>query len=455
MPATRRPRRYPWALLLLVLTAAVVLYRVARDPWPAEQGVKVPAGEDTETARVIASTVAAVDAAHQAGRPHTREAFAKAHACLRATVSVLDVEPRLRQGLFARRADYRAWIRLSSGAARVRSDQMRDARGLALKLTGVPGRKLLLGEEDAPTQDFVLADTPRFFVPDVAEYALYADAVAHGGENGFFFGDSWDPRSWRLRALYLATRARRAPPGSLLQTAYFSQTAYRLGSSLYVKYAVRPCEPRRPPRQNRTDDMLRREVEEELRQADGCFELAVQPQVEGRDMPVEDATVLWSESDSPFLPVARVTIPRQSFASAEQDRFCEALSFTPWHALAEHEPVGGINRLRQAVYRELSRYRHARNRAPLAEPRGWCLDLTGAPCPDEAVAPAGSASAGPPPAAAPTPAPTPSLPPASRPTPKPTPSPTATPEAPPTEEAVPNATQPEQPPPLPLGTRRQ
>ena len=32
-----------------------------------------------------------------------------------------------------------------------------------------------------------------------------------------------------------------------------------------------------------------------------------------------------------------------------QDELCEALSFTPWHSLPEHEPVGGINRLRRAV----------------------------------------------------------------------------------------------------------
>jgi hypothetical protein len=29
---------------------------------------------------------------------------------------------------------------------------------------------------------------------------------------------------------------------------------------------------------------------------------------------------------------------------------CEAMAFSPWNALAEHRPMGGINRLRQAVY---------------------------------------------------------------------------------------------------------
>jgi hypothetical protein len=32
------------------------------------------------------------------------------------------------------------------------------------------------------------------------------------------------------------------------------------------------------------------------------------------------------------------------------DRRWRRLAFNPWHALAEHRPMGGINRLRKAVY---------------------------------------------------------------------------------------------------------
>ena len=42
--------------------------------------------------------------------------------------------------------------------------------------------------------------------------------------------------------------------------------------------------------------------------------------------------------------------------------------------------VQAMNRIRHAVYQEISRYRHAKNAAPRAEPRGFCLDLTGATC---------------------------------------------------------------------------
>jgi hypothetical protein len=441
MAAVRnRPRPSLWVLLLVVVVLSASAYRVTREPWPAQQGIAVPPGEDALTARVIAAAVAAVDAAHVDGRPWSRQAFAKAHGCVRATVAIPPLEPRLRHGLFAQQAQYPAWIRFSSGGAHVRSDQMRAARALALKVMGVPGPSLLA--DDGGTQDFVLADSPRFFVPDVASYALYADALAHG-ENGYFFGDgSWNPARWRLRELYLATRGRRTPPASLLQTQYYSQTPYRLGPEQFVKYSARPCEWKRPPRQDRTDDMLRRSLKEELSLGDACFELLVQSQAPGKNMPVEDATVLWSESDSPFVPVARVTLPKQVFDTVEQDRFCEALSFTPWHAGPEQEPVGGINRLRRAVYREISRYRHARSQTPRAEPRGWCLDLSGAECPGEQQAPPSPAS---PAASAPTsPAAPPSsaaTPPTTKPRPTPT-TPTPTPETPAESGGEPPAAEP-------------
>jgi hypothetical protein len=183
-----------------------------------------------------------------------------------------------------------------------------------------------------------------------------------------------------VRELYLAGRTLQAPPASLLQTQYHSLSAYRLGPSQFVKYSARPCEPRKPPRGDKGENRLRDALAAELAQGEGCFDLLVQLQVAGKNMPVEDATVLWSDKDSPFLKVARVTIPAQKFATPEQDTFCENLSFTPWHSLPDHEPVGVMNRIRRAIYQEISRYRHAKNAAPRAEPRGFCLDLTGATC---------------------------------------------------------------------------
>jgi hypothetical protein len=80
-------------------------------------------------------------------------------------------------------------------------------------------------------------------------------------------------------------------------------------------------------------------------------------------MPIEDTSIEWDEAISPFETVADIRLPAQDFDSPEQNIDCDNLSFNPWHALPEHRPIGGINRLRKAVYESISSYRLERNGA--------------------------------------------------------------------------------------------
>ncbi len=237
---------------------------------------------------------------------------------------------------------------------------------------GVAGGELLAGGTAADTQDFVLADSPRFPVATCASTPSSSSALARRRALRLL------PRRLAPAVALAGARApawrsapRRAPPASLLQTQYYSGTAYRLGPEQYVEVrsaTVRARGGRRAVTGPTT--CCARRLKEELARGDACLELPCSYRCPGRNMPVEDPTVLWSERESPFLPVARITIPKQVFDTPEQDVFCEELSFTPWHALPEHEPVGGLNRLRRAVHLEISRYRHARNDRPRGEPRG-------------------------------------------------------------------------------------
>jgi len=63
-------------------------------------------------------------------------------------------------------------------------------------------------------------------------------------------------------------------------------------------------------------------------------------------------------------------IPQQEFDSPAQREFCDNLSMTPWHALPEHRPLGGVNRVRRTVYTTISKLRHEANNAPRREPTG-------------------------------------------------------------------------------------
>ena len=84
--------------------------------------------------------------------------------------------------------------------------------------------------------------------------------------------------------------------------------------------------------------------------------------------PIEDPMVSWNEDVSPFRKVATIVIPPQSFDTAAQLEFGESLSYSPWHSLTEHSPLGGINRSRKRVYEVISEFRHERNGIPQVEP---------------------------------------------------------------------------------------
>ena len=119
-----------------------------------------------------------------------------------------------------------------------------------------------------------------------------------------------------------------------------------------------------------TDGYLRDAMRGQLASGGACFDFMVQFQTDPETMPIEDATVEWDESESPFRKVATIDIPQQQFESAAQMEFCENLAFNPWNTLAEHEPLGGLNRARKELYSELATFRHDRNGVAYSEPTG-------------------------------------------------------------------------------------
>lgn len=352
---------------------------------PYQNGILVPADEKTFIADIISSAVAMVNRSHKATEPshYRRDVHAKAHGCVKATFTVPELENQaLRHGVFAQPNEYKAWIRFSSGDTRPQPDSTRDARGMAIKVMGVAGKKLIKAEEDAMTQDFVMINNDVFFIPTVKEYASFMRYQAQGSKFGFFFNDfNWDVFKWHFRDFYLGANTLKAAPNSLLNEQYHSLSAYRLGPDQFMKYSAKACD------SNVTFDVdkslpnfLREELKENLADNKACFDFMVQLQNPQKHMPIEDTTVKWQPEDSPFITVAKVTIEPQHFDNEVQNQFCENLSFTPWHATPEIEPVGGINRLRKAVYNEVSRYRHGKNDAPRKEPTSWCVDDNQALC---------------------------------------------------------------------------
>ena len=147
-----------------------------------------------------------------------------------------------------------------------------------------------------------------------------------------------------------------------------------------MKFRVRPVSAPDPPPVDKNDpDYLTTALKAQLASGEAVFDFEVQLQVAGKNMPIEDPTIEWLESDSPFVPVARLRLLHEEIDTPERARLSANLSYNPWHSLPEHRPLGGINRLRERVYWAVSEYRHAKNKAPSGEPSSWDSGLPRSP----------------------------------------------------------------------------
>jgi Catalase len=332
---------------------------------------RIPPNEAEAIKKIVSTVEEVVNAAYSAGqRPAMRDAHAKGHGCVKASFTVIaDLSEPLRRGIFAKPVSFPAWIRFSNGNGAPRDDHSGDGRGMAIKVMGVDGPKILPGEMDAKTQDFVMINYPVFFVRNAADYVVFTELSKANKANEFFQKHPHEGEISRATAAQTV--------GHVFEQRYFSMTPYMLGSR-YIKFSAIPitCSTGTPIKTSSTvppagkPNYLRSGMVDWLNEKDACFNLAVQPQTDAATMPIEDPTLLWDERKAPFINVATIRIPKQTFDSPAEQAFCEDLSFTPWHSLVENRPVGGINRIRKVLYEEISNLRHRLNQAPRVEPTG-------------------------------------------------------------------------------------
>jgi hypothetical protein len=361
-----------------------------------EQNIEmIERGATDRTAAHIAATLAyQVRRDHGPHRlPAQRDAHPKHHGTVEAELIVdPNIPEDLRHGVFAtpgRR--YQAWIRFSN-AFRVRHDMERDARGIAIKLLGVNEVTAANGEQT--TQDFLMVTHAAFFAATAADFLEFPAAVGSTGPKTagalrairFFFRLRPFRFRWRAFRAFGKTRIRTMSP---LAIRYFSQTPYRLGPH-EVKFSVRPAVPSSAAARFRfwtrtlpwrirplaflksqaSEHFLRDELFRALASGDVSFDFLVQRRTDPKRMPLDNATVVWSERRSPYVKVATLRLPKQPLTAAaisERLTFSEHLSFTPWHTLA-HEPLGSINHARRIVYETISTLRHDMNGKRRREP---------------------------------------------------------------------------------------
>lgn len=363
-----------WLVLSFIVVAGVVGWRTMKSPrialaqsvpallalgliWAARPYPRTEAEAIPEIIAIERQILAmkSVDIAAKGGAV-PRGQHPKMHGLVRAELTVADDLPKdLRVGLFATPGrPYKALVRFSN--ARNTDDQEKGGHGMAIKLTEDDGA--------TTTQDFVLFDAPAFFVGDPLQYVEFEEATLRG------FGRSkpatlatlfLDYYAWHPRHFLNLVKTQRGDVTDPLAIRYWSVTPYSLGGKP-VKYTVRPAAEAGPAVVPRSADMLREAMKAHLAARDAIFEFQIQTQTDAASMPVEDPTRAWDEAASPPRTVARLTIPSgQVFDTDERKRLAEHLEFTPWHTLPEHEPLGGINRVRKAVYDSLAEFRRDLN----------------------------------------------------------------------------------------------
>jgi len=296
------------------------------------------------------------------GGKASRALHAKGNAGVEAQFTVLpDLPEHARVGLFSSPKTFPAWVRYSNGAGARQSDKKGDVRGIALKIVGVDGKKVIPGLEDAKTQDFLMIQSSAQPFSNADDFVWLVTAAAKPltllprlfGHFGLVAG-------FRLLKTFMGAINRPVP--SLSTSSYYSALPTRFGDYA-VRYALIPrVGPATGAKMGSAADYLGDELAGRLEEGPVVFDFKIQFFVDDKRTPIEDGAVDWLETDSPYLTVATLTLPTQD-AKSERGvaiaEFIEGLSFDPWHAQELLRPLGNMMRARNAAYRLSTRERGA------------------------------------------------------------------------------------------------
>ncbi len=319
-----------------------------------------------------------------------RPVHAKSHGVLVGTLEVLPNLPEpLAQGLFAKPKTYPVVMRFSTNPGDMLADSVSSPRGLAMKILQVDGAKVN-SHEGQSTQDFV---------------CINADAFTAPGPKGFLeqiktFDKNLDTPEGVKHAVSVAARATNAVlktvhlPSATLEGigaaathilgesfstvaplrygAYVAKIGFAPGSENLKRLTGQAVD--LSADYNALEELIKQFFRHETGVWDVKVQLALAPEdataeEKDKDFPIEIADKPWPENKSPWQTVARLTVlPQDTYSDARQLYVDERLSFSPWHALETHRPLGGIMRSRLKAYEETIKYRVQRNERERAEP---------------------------------------------------------------------------------------
>ena len=287
------------------------------------------------------------------GRTLHRKQLTAAHGIL----EVLDGLPGFAcHGLFARPHDYDVWVRLSNGGLDRAPDSLPDIRGFSLRVFGVEGDSAL-GNGPATSQDFTLINQEAFAFAGSGEFIDFVVAASQGNKALFKYvfkryGLLGGPR--QLGRMMKA--AGKAFSGFATEPLF---SALPMANGPYaVRVRLVPAASNGTAGLGASADWGA-EFSRRLARQPLHWDLQLQFFASEELTPIEDASVNWQ---TPYSTVARLMLPRQDTGSAQGKALAQQVEQTvidPWQALAEHRPLGDVQRARKVVYFESQKGRGA------------------------------------------------------------------------------------------------
>ena len=300
--------------------------------------------------------------AHASNGPVSRALHAKQNLGVEAELVIGDDVPAdAKLAMFATPKRYRAVARFSNGAPAKQSDRAPDVRGLAVKVFGVDGPKVIPGLENETTQDFLAIRTSALPIRNAEEFMTLVRVARPQALLPLRLMAALGPRR-AIQIIRAALTGLKAPQRPLAATSFYSALPIMLGPHA-VQYAFTARDASAATKLTSANS-LGEGLAAQLRKEPVTYDLQLRFYIDEKQTPIEDATTEWS---SPWFTVGQLILPVQDPDSPRGRRvqeFVEQLSFDPWHARADMRPLGNIMRARNVAYRSSTQARKA-----IAEPR--------------------------------------------------------------------------------------
>lgn len=329
---------------------------MSSNPFPSTAWEEKIAPDESERYDRYAAQFAQIQARRSQRWGPGRALHRKQLTAASGTLQVLDGLPGFAcHGLFAKARDYEVLVRLSNGGMDPAHDRMPDIRGFAMRVFGVQGPAALGGQ--AANQDFTLINQEAFAFAGSGEFVDFVVAASQG--NGALL--KYIVKRYGLLGMPVQLRKMvrvvSRPFGGFATEPLFS--ALPMANGPYaVRVRLLPAaangQPSRGARQDWAADFSARLAQQPLH-----WDLQLQYFASESLTPIEDASVNWT---TPYATVARLLLPQQDTTCAQGQELAaraEASVFDPWQALAEHRPLGDVQRARKVVYFESQKGRGA------------------------------------------------------------------------------------------------